>query len=141
MTRSASAACETLVGWLGAFALGTILVVTAYRLFAVRDALFPGHADRAFYFDVAQHLADGDGPNIDYVWQYLVPQDHLTHYAFDYWMPLPSILMAAPLRLFGGGLPTALSVSAVLAALFAPATWWTTAALTTRRWIRPCRRW
>ena len=102
-----------------------------------RDATFPGHADKAFYFNVAENLSSGRGPNIDYVWHFLTPQHHLTHFAFDYWMPLNSVLMAIPMWLFNGSLPTALSVEVVLAAVFALATALIARGLTDIGWIPP----
>jgi 4-amino-4-deoxy-L-arabinose transferase-like glycosyltransferase len=122
---------------LPACSAAVVLVVTAYRLHAVRDATFPGHADKSFYFGVAQNLSAGRGPNVDYVWHFLTPQHHLTHFAFDYWLPLNSMLMAGPLWLFHGDLPTALSVEVVLAAVVALATALIARELTDIRWIPP----
>ena len=107
---------------LPACSAAVVVAVTVFRLNAVRDATFPGHADKSFYFGVAQNLSSGRGPNVDYVWHFLTPQHHLTHFAFDYWMPLNSMLMAVPMWLFHGDLPTALSVEVVLAAIVALAT-------------------
>jgi hypothetical protein len=120
---------------LPACAFAAVVAVTAYRLYAVRDATFPGHADKAFYYHVAGNLSSGHGPNVDYVWHFLSPPKHLTHFAFDYWMPLNSALMAIPMWLFDGGLPTALSVVVVLAAILALATALIARGLTNIRWV------
>jgi len=95
-----------------------ILAVTVIRLREARHAVWPGHADPAFFFGVAQNIRAGGGPNIDYVWHYLVPHAQLHHYAFDYWLPAPSYLMALGL-LVGHGLPAALSVGILLVPVFA----------------------
>jgi hypothetical protein len=116
-------------------AVAVVVTVTAYRLYLVRDATFPGHADKSFYFSVAKNLSAGRGPKIDYIWNFLVPHEHLTHFAFDYWMPLNSVLMAIPMRLFGTDISTALSIEVVLAAVVAFATAWIARELTDTWWI------
>ncbi|HEY0165585.1 MAG TPA: hypothetical protein VGB75_00955, partial [Jatrophihabitans sp.] len=61
-------------------------LVCGYRVSVARAARHPGHADPAFTFGVAQSIHAGRGPNIDYVWHFLVPDTPLRHYAFDYWL-------------------------------------------------------
>jgi len=97
-------------------AAGAVLLavlVSGYRIGVARTARYPGHADPAFTFGVAQNLAAGRGANIDYVWHFLVPGTPLHHYAFDYWLPLPSQLMAGVLG-HGRGLPAALTLNVFL---------------------------
>ncbi|WP_408665736.1 hypothetical protein, partial [Jatrophihabitans sp.] len=70
-------------------ALGALIftaLVCGYRVSVARTARYPGHADPAFTFGVAQSIHAGRGPNIDYVWHFLVPDTPLRHYAFDYWL-------------------------------------------------------
>lgn len=92
------------------------LLVSAYRIGVAHTARYPGHADPAFSYGVAQNIAAGRGPNIDYVWHFLVPGTPLHHYAFDYWLPLPSQLMARVLG-HGHGLSAVLTLNVLLVAL------------------------
>ncbi|HYY81173.1 MAG TPA: hypothetical protein VFD04_18625 [Actinomycetes bacterium] len=97
------------------------LGITAVRLQAVRHARYAGHADPSFYYQLARNLAEGRGATVDFVWHFLVTPPAVHHYAPDYWQPLPSLLMAAAMRLTGGsGLRTAL-VASVLAGALVPA--------------------
>ncbi|MBV9823922.1 MAG: hypothetical protein JO144_16960, partial [Actinobacteria bacterium] len=92
------------------------LLVSAYRIGVAHTARYPGHADPAFTYGVAQNIAAGRGPNIDYVWHFLVPGTPLHHYAFDYWLPLPSQLMARVLG-HGHGLSAVLTLNVLLVVL------------------------
>lgn len=103
--------------WLAGALLCTALL-TGYRVSVARSARFPGHADPAFSFGVAQNIHAGRGQTIDYIWQFLVPAGQLNHYAFDYWLPLPSQLMALALR-YGRGLPAALDMNIAMVVLMA----------------------
>lgn len=94
-------------------ALVLAVLVSGYRIGVAHTARYPGHADPAFTFGVAQNIATGRGPNIDYVWHFLVPGTPLHHYAFDYWLPLPSRLMALVLG-HGRGLSAALTLNVLL---------------------------
>ncbi|HST48612.1 hypothetical protein [Jatrophihabitans sp.] len=91
------------------------ILVSGYRISVAHTARYPGHADPAFTFGVAQNIAAGRGPDIDYVWHFLVPGTPLHHYAFDYWLPLPSQLMALVLG-HGRGLSAALTLNVFLVA-------------------------
>jgi hypothetical protein len=97
-------------------ALGAVLLavlVSGYRIGVAHTARYPGHADPAFAYGVAQNISAGRGPTIDYVWHFLVPGTPLHHYAFDYWLPLPSYSMAAVLGR-GHGLPAVLTLNVLL---------------------------
>ncbi len=109
-----------------AVAVIVVAAVTIDRLVAIRSAHFAGHADPSFSFEVARNIALGRGAVVDYAWHFRPYPTFLTHYAFDYWMPLPSLFMAAGLAAFGTRLVHALAVVvlmsmvlAVLAALVA----------------------
>ena len=97
--------------------LFTVLLGSALlRLYIANLATFPGHADHAFYFTVAKNVVAGHGFSIDYIWNYLSHPTNLTHASHDYWMPLPSAVMAAFLWLPGTPLFNALLPS-ILAGL------------------------
>lgn len=118
-------------------ALGALLltaVVCGYWMSVARGARFPGHADPAFAYGVAQNIHAGRGPNIDYVWHFLVPDTPLHHYAFDYWLPLPSQLMALALG-SGGGLPAVLNLNIALVVLMSAGVYAMARALTTAPWV------
>jgi hypothetical protein len=105
-----------------AYAAATIvdLAVTAARMSAARGARYAGHADPSFYFQFARNLATGRGATVDFVWHFLVMPPSIHHYAPDYWQPLPSVFMAASMRVMRStSLPAAL-MACVLAAALVP---------------------
>jgi hypothetical protein len=61
----------------------------------------PNYMDAAYYLVGGQRLAQGYGFNDPYVWHYLDQPHALPHPSHLYWMPLPSILVAASQSLFG----------------------------------------
>src|SRR5882757_241564 len=120
--------------WLSLAGLLVLAAITGYRLHAAARARFPGHADPAFYYSVARNLHGGRGASIDYVWQFLAPTKDVSHYAFDYWLPLPSLLMSVAL-FFDTSLTAAIDVSVMLTAVFAVATYLLAWRLTRSWWI------
>jgi hypothetical protein len=121
--------------WLAA-ALAFTAVVTGYRVSVARGARFPGHADPAFAFGVAQNIHAGRGQTIDYVWQFLVPTDTLRHYAFDYWLPLPSQLMALALDTGRSrGLPAALEMNILMVLLMGVGSYLLARAVSRSPWV------
>ncbi len=104
-----------------------------YRVSVAHSARYPGHADPAFTYGVAENIASGRGPTIDYVWHFLVPGTSLNHYAFDYWLPLPSQLIALMLR-HRPGLPAALELNVALIVLMCAGTYALTRSLTDAPW-------
>ncbi|MEO6502502.1 MAG: hypothetical protein ABIQ09_11385 [Jatrophihabitantaceae bacterium] len=117
-------------------ALGALLLsalVCGYRVSVAHTARYPGHADPAFTYGVAENIAAGRGPDIDYVWHFLAPGTPLHHYAFDYWLPLPSQLMALVLR-HRPGLPAALELNVALIVLMCAGAYALTRALTDAPW-------
>jgi len=85
--------------------LSTALIV---RLILASTVRYPGHADLAFYYTVAENVAGGRGFEIDYVWNYLSGLEDIPHYSGDYWMPLTSAIISLPLLVFGKSLFAAL---------------------------------
>ncbi len=111
-----------------------VAAVTVYRLGAIRDARYPGHADPAFYYNVAQNIHAGRGPQINYIWEFLSGQPSLPRYAFDYWLPLTSVLMSVALR-FGDGLATALTANVVASAVLAVSSYALARCITRSAWV------
>ncbi|HET6210648.1 MAG TPA: hypothetical protein VFD94_09720 [Jatrophihabitans sp.] len=121
--------------WLAAALVFTALV-TGYRVSVARGARFPGHADPAFAYGVAQNIHAGRGQTIDYVWQFLVPTDSLRHYAFDYWLPLPSQLMALALDTGRSrGLPAALEMNILMVLLIGVGSYLLARAVSRSPWV------
>lgn len=115
-------------------AAGAVIALSGYRLMLADAARYAGHGDPSFYYTLSQNLRAGRGPVIDYVWHFMPAPAGLTHYALDYWMPLPSVVMA----LFPvGGLQGAVMATAVWTALLAPLTWLLARRLSPYRWVPP----
>ena len=123
------------LAWLAAALIFTALI-TGYRVSVARGARFPGHADPAFAYGVAQNIHAGRGQTIDYIWQFLVPADNLRHYAFDYWLPLPSQLMALALGTGRSrGLPAALDMNIAMVLLIGIGCYLLARAVTRSPWV------
>ena len=116
-----------------ALAAAVIAALSAYRIGAVGAARYPGHADPAFYYNTAQNIRDGHGPTINYIWEFLSGQPSLPRYAFDYWMPLPSMLMSVALHVHND-LSTALCVNIAMSIVLALGTYLLTRGLTDAPW-------
>ena len=76
-----------------------IATIVGIALIALIDE--PGYTDAYYYYNAAQRLADGDGLTDPYLWNFLYTPEKLPLPSHTYWMPLSSILMVAPMFLFG----------------------------------------
>ncbi len=117
--------------------LGAALVIlglTIYRMVVAADATYPGHADPAFYYEVGRRLATGHGPTVNYIWHYLAPVNGIPHFAWDYWLPMPSLLISVGQH-FQSGMSSALDVGIALTAVFAAGTYQLAWRLTRSWWI------
>jgi hypothetical protein len=84
--------------WLILFALGlSVAVLAAIWVQA------PGYMDADYYFATGKELASGQGFVEPFLWNYLDDPDGLPHPAHLYWMPLATIVAAAPMSLLGIG--------------------------------------
>ncbi len=85
--------------WVTALTLSGVIVMAAVvaRVVYATRLMHAGHGDMAFYFGAAKKLAEGAGARADHVMFYLAGVPQLPTYAFDYWMPLASLLMALPM--------------------------------------------
>lgn len=125
--------------WL--IALGIFLAALAVRVVAAAGTVFPRPEDSAYYVGVARNLAEGRGLVSDALWSYATPPLVFPRPAFEVWLPLPSLLAAIPIRLFGGAAPVSLldalrwtqAVTVVLGALLAVLTWRLAADVATER--------
>lgn len=89
-------------------ALGIFAVAVVVRAAAAQATVFPRPEDSAYYVGVARNLAEGRGLVSDAMWSYGTPPLVFPRPAFEVWLPLPSLLFAVPMALFGGPAPIAL---------------------------------
>ena len=111
-----------------------VVAVTLYRFSAIERARYPGHADPAFYFNVAQNVRDGRGPTINYAWEFLSGQHTLPQYAFGYWPPLPSAFMTLGLE-FDNTLKGALAVNLIMSVFLVIGVYFLARGLTQSPWV------
>ncbi len=106
-------------------AIVCIVLATAIigRLMLASAAQHPGHGDHAFYYTVAENLADGRGLVIDYIWNYLSGVETISHYSNDYWMPLTSLIISLSLLVLGKSLFAALLPSILVGVALAVVTY------------------
>ena len=82
--------------WLAVLALALIV-----RWLAALPQMQPNYMDAAYYTVGGQRLAQGYGFTDPYVWHYLDQPATLPQPSHLYWMPLPSLLVAASQLIFG----------------------------------------
>ena len=79
----------------------------------------PGYMDAYYHVAIAQRIAGGQGFTEPFVWNFLQPPDGIPHPSHLYWSPLPSILAAGSIRLFGDSYAAA-SLPFILCAALLP---------------------
>jgi len=72
------------------------------------------HGDIAFYYAVAQNLAEGRGFVIDYVWNFWNHPAGIPTFSNDWWMPLTSLLSALGMLIGGVSYHSAQNTMVVL---------------------------
>ncbi|MFL5757345.1 MAG: hypothetical protein ACJ77N_13745, partial [Chloroflexota bacterium] len=87
--------------WLSA--LGVFAIAVIVRAIAASAIPFPRPEDTAYYVGVARNLVEGRGLVSDALWSYSTPPLVFPRPAFEVWLPLPSILAAIPMAIFGTG--------------------------------------
>ena len=87
-------------------ALALFIIALIVRLWLASQMVFPPLDDPAFYIQTARNVAAGRGLVTDVIWNYFVPFHAVTHPAFEFWMPLSSLVMAGSIRLLGDSLLT-----------------------------------
>ena len=80
----------------------------------------PSYMDAYYYTAGAQRLAEGYGFTEPYVWNYLDDPSSLPRPSHLYWMPLPSIVGALPMALFGPTFRAAQTAFVLLSAALPP---------------------
>jgi len=91
----------------------------AVRIAFVLPQAQPGYMDAYYYTVGAQQLAAGRGFTEPFIWNYLDNPSGLPQPSHQYWMPLPSILAALSMRVFGINFRAAQVPFVLLSALLA----------------------
>jgi hypothetical protein len=104
-------------------ALAVFAVALVVRAVAASVVVFPQPEDTAYYVAVARNLLEGQGLTSNAIWSYGTPPLSFPRPAFEVWLPLPSILAAIPMAIFG---PTfeAAKVSSVIVGSIVPVLAW-----------------
>jgi hypothetical protein len=109
----------TLRQWLVLLALGILVSVLSASMIAT-----PGYMDAEYYYATGKQIAGGDGFLEPFIWNFLDNPEGIPHPSHHYWMPLPSILAAAGILLFGEHFRAAQLVFALLTAVLPLWTAW-----------------
>lgn len=67
----------------------------------------PGLWDPTEYYNLAANLRAGRGFTLDYIWTFVNDPSSVTH-PLDHWLPLPGVLVAGSMALFGESVQAAL---------------------------------
>jgi hypothetical protein len=86
-------------------------IALGVRLLAAAIIGFPKPEDTAYYVGAARNLVEGRGLVSDALWSFGTPPLVFPRPGFEVWLPLPSLLAAIPMALFGGPAPIPLDVA------------------------------
>ncbi len=114
-----------------------LILAFAIRLALVLPQAQPGYMDAYYYTVGAQQLAAGRGFTEPFIWNYLDDPQGIPRPSHQYWMPLPSILAALSMRVFGANFRAAQVPFVLLSALLAVIAYaiaWQTAANRRHAW-------
>lgn len=100
------------------FFLWVIALIPLIAVAAFQRA--PGYMDADYYTLTGQELAEGRGFSEPVLWNYLDEPQGLPHPSHAYWAPLPSLLAAASMALFGASFAGGRVLFILLAAAAAP---------------------
>jgi 4-amino-4-deoxy-L-arabinose transferase-like glycosyltransferase len=100
--------------------LALFVAALLLRALAAWPQAQPGYMDAAYYTLGAQRLAQGYGFTEMVLWNYLDDPAGLPHPSHLYWMPLPSVLAASSMVVFGTDYHAAQAPFVLLAALVPP---------------------
>ncbi|TAL09589.1 MAG: hypothetical protein EPO00_05705 [Chloroflexota bacterium] len=107
--------------WLSLLFVGATALVT--RIWAASLITFPRPEDTAYYVGVARNLVTGRGLVSDAIWNFGTPPLEFPRPAFEVWLPLPSLLAAIPMSLFGTTFASAQWSSVLVGTLVAVLAW------------------
>jgi hypothetical protein len=99
------------------------LVAVVVRAWAATQITFPRPEDVAYYVGVARNLVEGRGLTTDAIWSFQTPPLSFPREAFEVWLPLPSLLAAIPMAIFGTTFAAAQVASVVVGSVVAVLAW------------------
>lgn len=99
------------------------LVALVVRALFAAQIVFPKPEDSAYYVGVARNLVEGRGLISDALWSYQTPPLVVPRAAFEVWLPLPTLLAAVPMALFGTTFAASQMSSVLLGALVPVLSW------------------
>jgi hypothetical protein len=104
-------------------AAAVFLVALVVRAWVATQITFPRPEDVAYYVGVSRNLLEGRGLVTDAIWSFQTPPLSFPRPAFEVWLPLPSILAAIPMALFGTTFAAAQVSSVVVGSIVAVLAW------------------
>jgi hypothetical protein len=117
-------------GWSFGFAAGRLMNWKHYLLFFVLGAILmvglgiiqkaPGYMDAEYYYSMGLRIANDKVLTEPFVWNFLFDQRALPHPGFTYWQPLPALIAAGGLFIFGGSGFLSAKILFLLAYSFVP---------------------
>src|SRR4051794_24088138 len=102
-------------GWLSVVGIFAISLIA--RIASAWLVVFPIPEDTAYYVSVSQHIVEGRGLVADALWSFQTPPLIFPRPAFEVWLPLPSLVAAIPMFLFGPTFRAAQLIAVVVGAV------------------------
>jgi hypothetical protein len=99
------------------------LVALVVRAWAATQITFPRPEDVAYYVGVSRNLLEGRGLITDAIWSFQTPPLEFPRPAFEVWLPLPSLLLAIPMAIFGTTFAAAQVASVIVGAFVCVLAW------------------
>lgn len=115
------------------------LVALLVRAWAATQITYPRPEDVAYYVGVARNLVEGHGLTSDAIWSFGTPPLSFPRPAFEVWLPLPSLLAAIPMAIFGTTFAAAQVSSVVIGSIVAVLAWRLAADVAAAREFTPGR--
>jgi hypothetical protein len=115
------------------------VVAVAVRAVSATQAPFPRPEDVAYYVGVARNLLEGHGLTTDAIWSFQTPPLSFPRQAFEVWLPLPTLLAAIPMALFGTTFAAAQVSSVIVGSIVAVLAWRLAADVAAARGLPPGR--
>lgn len=115
------------------------LVALVIRAWAATQITFPRPEDVAYYVGVSRNLLEGRGLTTDAIWSFQTPPLSFPRPAFEVWLPLPSLLAAIPMAIFGHTFAAAQVSSILVGSIVAILAWWLAADVAAARGFPPGR--
>jgi hypothetical protein len=115
------------------------LVALLVRAWAATQISYPRPEDVAYYVGVARNLVEGRGLTSDAIWSFGTPPLSFPHPAFEVWLPLPSLLAAIPMLVFGTSFAAAQVSSVIVGSIVAVLAWRLAADVAAFRELTPGR--